>query len=298
MYKILMLSPCLMLDNNRDYNIKCKERNLNEIQPDGYAVYDQCFKNSEYDPRITYIGHQQERKGWVIPRNALLRYFYNSDYDYCFWIDANSVISKTNLNDLRTVLTAVRDGTLWNCDTIFSTLGIWCSQERIDIKKASDFFDNVHILPVRGGKAYNWMHGLIHKNFKKFYNQEFYIDDRCDTNVGIPEDVYFSRLLKTYTNAYLAPTICVNKPDSNKSCDRNDGTGRYNYPPVKYEIVDNYLLESGYKNNYVHVNPNQIRKEFILPRVDYKKEDIRPYIPRSKSIKSVQQDIKVPLFSC
>lgn len=296
MYKILMLSPCLMLDNNRDYNIRCKDRNLNEIQPDAYAVYDQCFKESEYDSRITYIGHQQERRGWVVSRNALLKYFYNSDYDYCFWIDANSVISKTNLNDLRTVLTGIRDGTLWACDTIFCTLGMWCSQERILVKKASDFFDNVHVLPVRGGKAYNWMHGLIHKNFKKFYNQEFYIDDRCDTNQGIAEDVYFSRLLKTYTNSYLAPTICVNKPDSNKSCDRNDGTGKYSYPPVKYDVVDSYILESSKVNNYRHVNPNQIRKEIILPRVDYMKENIKPFMSRSKVLSVPVNDTRVSLF--
>ena len=296
MYKILMMSPCLMLDNNRQYNNRCKVRNLNEIHPDGYVVYDQCFKESDYTSEIEYIGHQNQRQGWVIPRNALLKYFYNSDYDYCFWIDANSTICRPCLNDLQTVFQGIRGGTLSSCDTIFSTLGIWCSQDRINVKQKPDFFNNVHVIPVKGGKAYNWMHGLIHKNFKKFYNQEFYIDDRCDTNIGIPEDVYFSRLLKTYTNAYLAPNICINKPNSNKSCDRNDGTGKYTYPPVKYDIVDSYLLESGYKNNYFHVNPNQVRKEFILPRVDYMKEDIRPYISRTKTTKLVPQDIKVPLF--
>lgn len=264
--------------------------------PDAWAIYDQCFHDSEYDSRITYIGHQQERMGWVISRNALLKYFYDSDYDYCFWIDANSTISKPCLNDLQTVLKAVRDGTLFNCDTIFSTLGIWCSQERMRVKKQSDFFDNVYVLPVRGGKAYNWMHGLIHKNFKKFYNQEFYIDDRCDTNIGIAEDVYFSRLLKTYTNAYLAPNICINKPNSNKSCDRNDGTGKYVYPPVEYETIDKYIIENSYKLGYKHINPNQVRKEIILPRVEYRRDDIRPFESRSKIVKPQVEDKRISLF--
>lgn len=296
MYKILMLSPCLMLDNNRDYNVKCKECNLADIMPDAYAVYDQCFHDFEYDSRVTYIGHQKERRGWVVSRNALLKYFYASDYDYCFWIDANSTVSKPCLNDLQTILKGIRDGELLQCDTIFSTLGLWCSQERVDVKRASDYFDNVHILPVRGGKAYNWMHGLIHKNFKKFYNQEFYIDERCDTNQGIAEDVYFSRLLKSYTNAYLAPTICVNKPDSNKSCDRNDGTGRYTYPPVKYDVVDNYILENSRLHEYRHTNPNQVRKEIILPRVAYMKDTIKPYKPRTKVSTVPVKDARVSLF--
>ena len=296
MYKILMLSPCLMLDTNREYNLRCKDQNLAQIMPDAYAVYDQCFKESEYDSRVIYIGHQQERRGWVVSRNALLKYFYNSDYDYCFWIDANSTVSKPCLNDLQTIFQAIRDGVLLSCDTIFSTLGMWCSQERVDVKRAPDYFDNVHILPVRGGKAYNWMHGLIHKNFKKFYNQEFYIDERCDTNQGIAEDVYFSRLLKTYTNAYLAPNICVNKPDSSKSCDRNDGTGRYTYPPVKYDVVDNYILESSRINAYRHTNPGQVRKEIIIPRVEYMKDNIKPYKPRSTPSSTPVKDTRVSLF--
>lgn len=294
MYKILMMSPCLMLDNNRKYNNHCKERNLAEIQPDGYVVYDQCYKESEYDSRVTYIGHQQERVGWVKSRNALLKYFYDSDYDYCFWIDANSVVSKTTLNDLQTIFKAIRDGTLSRCDTIFSTMGIWCSQERMKFKQAQDFFDNVHVSPVRGGKAYNWMHGLIHKNFKKFYDQEFYIDERCDTNTGLAEDVYFSRLLKTYTNAYLAPTICINKPHSNMSCDRNDGSGKYNYPPVEYTQLDNFILENGQKCSYKHVASNQFREEFVLPRVEYMKDNIRPYIAKPR--KTVVKDARVSLF--
>ena len=296
MYKILMLSPCLMLDNNRAYNNRCKERNLEEIQPDAYAVYDQCFLESDFDDRVTYIGHQQERKGWVISRNALLKYFYNSNYDYCFWIDANSTVSKPCFNDLHTILKNIREGNLLQCDTIFSTLGMWCSQERSAIKQQPDFFENVHILPVKGGKAYNWMHGLIHKNFKKFYNKEFYIDERCDTNQGIPEDVYFSRLLKTYTNAYLAPNISINKPDSSKSCDRNNGTGKYIYPPVQYETVDRYILESSSRNNYKHVYPNQVRQEIILPRVEKDKTLIRGFISRKKIIENPIKDNKIQLF--
>ena len=296
MNKILVLSPCLMLPNNREYNNKTLKRNFEALQPDGYAVYDQCFNESDFDPRFIYVGHQDKRMGWVASRNGLLEYFYESDYDYAFWIDANSSVSKPTLNDVYTIFEALRNDELKNCDTIFSSLGMWCSQDRIDIKKLPDFNQNVHIIPAKNNKSYNWMHGLIHKNFKKYYNQEFYIDTRCDTNQGIPEDVYFSRLLRSVTNAYVAPTITLNKPDSSKSCDRNDGTGKYSYPPVEFDIVDRYIAESAIKNNYHHVNPVFVRDEIVLPRVAKMKEFVKPYVSRSRDKKVISVADKVTLF--
>ena len=93
MAKIMALVPCLMLPNNHDINMTAMKQNYEYLEPDIFAVYDQCFEKDDFVDNFTCIGHADKRMGWVEPRNALLRYFYNSDCDYAFWIDANSTIS-------------------------------------------------------------------------------------------------------------------------------------------------------------------------------------------------------------
>lgn len=297
MAKIMALIPCLMLPNNRDINKKAISLNYEQLKLDEYVIYDQCFEPTDFDSRYTYIGHANQRMGWVVPRNELLKYFYNSDYDYAFWIDANSTVSKSTLNDLLTIIDALKNDQLSEIDGIFGTLGMWISQDRIHCKSADDFKDNVHLIPAKPNKSYNWMHGLFHKNFKKYYNQEFYIDERCDTKKGTPDDVYFARLLRTFTNTYVAPTVIINKPSSKASCTWSNEKGTYDYPPVLFEEVDKYIVESAYKNNYKTVNLLATRKEFVLPRrEDEYKLLLKPYEPRTKKTKTVQTVKKIQLF--
>ena len=285
MAKIMALIPCLMLPNNREINHKSLVKNYTQLELDEYVIYDQCFEESDFDPRFTYIGHADKRMGWVLPRNELLKYFYNSDFDYAFWIDANSTVSGTTINDLVTIIRELRNDNykLLKCDSIFGTLGMWASQERINVKKLEDFAENVHVLPTKNNKSYNWMHGLIHKNFKKYYNQEFYIDERCDTKQGTADDVYFSRLLQRFTNSYVAPTVVINKPSSKMSCTWANAKGSYDYPPTLFDKIDEYILQSAEKMNYHKVNPYEVRREIILERCDFHKEYVKPYIPRGKA---------------
>ena len=294
MAKIMALIPCLMLPNNREINHKSMVQNYDQLGLDEYVVYDQCFEPGDFDTRFTYIGHADKRMGWVTPRNELLKYFYNSDFDYAFWIDANSTVSGPTLNDILTVIKAVKEDKLMQCDGIFATLGMWVSQDRITLKSMSDYTDAVHIIPTKNNKSYNWMHGLIHKNFKKYYGQEFYIDERCDTRQGTADDVYFSRLLQRFTNCYVAPTVVLNKPSSKMSCTWANEKGTYDYPPTLFDKIDGYILESAEKSNYRRINPWEIRREIILPRVDYHKEYVKPYVPRGKNKKT--NSIKAVLF--
>ena len=245
----MALIPCLMLPNNRKVNHKSLVQNYEQLKLDEYVVYDQCFEEGDFDTRFTYIGHADKRMGWVTPRNELLKYFYNSDFDYAFWIDANSTVSGPTLNDLITIIDAIKNDRLDKCDAIFGTLGMWASQERITLKSQADFFDYVHILPTKNNKSYNWMHGLFHKNFKKYYGQEFYIDERCDTKQGTADDVYFARLLQKFTNSYVAPTVVINKPSSKASCTWANDKGKHNpilLATAVYEIY--YNLTGGYDN--------------------------------------------------
>ena len=295
MAKIMALIPCLMLSNNREVNHKSLVQNFEQLGLDEYVIYDQCFNDGDFDPRFTYIGHADKRMGWVVPRNELLKYFYNSDFDYAFWIDANSTVSGPTLNDLVTIIRALKEDKLGKCDAIFGTLGMWVSQDRITLKSQPDFFDNVHIIPTKNNKSYNWMHGLFHKNLKKYYNQEFYIDERCDTKQGTADDVYFSRLLQKYTSCYVAPTVVINKPSSKASCTWSNDKGSYDYPPTLFDKIDEYISQSAKIYNYHKVNVFEVReRDIVLPRCDYHKEYIKPYIPRSKNKQS--NSVKAVLF--
>lgn len=297
MSKIIALIPCLMLPNNREINKKSLVSNYELFGFDNMVIYDQCFEESDFDSRFTYIGHADKRMGWVTPRNELLKYFYNSDYDYAFWIDANSTVSRPTVNDLRTIIKAIQNDELNQIDAIFATLGIWISQDRINCKSAEDYLDNVHLIPAKRDKSYNWMHGLIHKNFKKYYQQEFYIDERCDTRKGTPDDVYFARVLRNFTNSYVAPTVVVNKPSSKMSCTWANEKGTYDYPPVLFDEVDTYINEAARKNNYRKVSVSAARNEFVLPRIDDEyKTLLKPYTPRSKKHTEVNPQRKVTLF--
>lgn len=294
MAKICGLTPCLMLDNTRKINRKSITFNVANLNLDGWALYDQNFSKDDFIEGCEHIANEPSRVGWVKARNGLLKWFYESDYDYAFWIDANSKICKTTLNDARTIIDAIKDDKLNMCDSIFSTLGMWASQDRVFFKSASDFYDNVHLIPAKMNKSYNWMHGLFIKNFKKYYNQEFYIDERCDTLQGIPEDVYFARLLRRFTNSYVAPTIVCSKPTSKHSCTMNNEKGTYEYPPVLFDKVDSYILESAALNKYRVCNPYTNPTDIVLPRINFMKDLIRPYIS-DKETKKVN-DNKVVLF--
>ena len=291
-----MLSPCLMKDNTRSINHKSINKNFDNLKPDAYAIYDQCFEEKDFDPRFIYIAHADRRMGWVPARNGLLEWFYNSDYDYAFWIDANSTISSTAVNDVLSIFDALRQDKLPEVDTIFGTLGMWVSQERIQLKQANDYFENVHLVPARNDRSYNWMHGLIIKNYKKYYNQEFYIDSRCDVMQGTAEDVFFSRMIRRLTKAYVAPTVVCNKPDSSKSCTMDNGKGTYEYPPIVYDVVESYIKETIDKHKHRHVAPTAVCKEVIIPRVSEFKDQLKPFKSRAKKKEDNSNITKIDLF--
>ena len=287
--KIMGLTPCLMLDNNRAINAKSIQNNIDILKLDEYVIYDQMFQPADFNSKCTYIGHADKRMGWAVPRNALLKYFYDSDFDYAFFIDANSVPSKPTINDLLSIIRSLRDGELSFCDAIFSTLGMWVSQERIMCKSLPDHLDNVHLVPARCDKSYNWMHGLFVKNFKKYYGQEFYMDERCHVLQGTPEDVFFARLLRKYANCWIAPTVVINKPSSNASCTMANGKGTYEYPPVLFDKEDEYIAELSQKMGYHHCNRNIRPSEIVISRVPEYKDLVTPYKSRQKKVQETSR---------
>ena len=275
--KVMLLTPCLMLENNRECNLKAQKYALENYKGiDQFVIYDQAYENSDYLDGYTYIGHQKERQGFVKARNELLKYFYNSDYDYAVWMDGNKTVSKSAINDFNSVIKAIKDDNV-EVDVILSTLGILISPERMEIKKRPDYFKNVYLLFKK--HEYRYMHGMFMKNFKKYYNDEVYISEECDNFKGVPEDEYFIDLLRCLYKTYLCPTIVINTPSNKTSTWMNDQNG-YDYPKsdkiitkemAQKEASNHKVIEKELKNVY---KLNRIKDETI--------DDLKPYKKRGK----------------
>lgn len=283
MNKVVALIPCYMKDNTRSKNISCLTRFRDTFDFDCFTVYDQGFKESDYLEGFNYIGHQPTGVGFVEPRNSLLKWFYESDYDYAFWIDANSTISKPTCNDVHTLLSFAKENGLGDIDAVFSTLGIINDAERIKLKQGLFYKSRLTLIPAKYDSKSNWFHGLMMKNFNKFYGETPYINPKFDPRVngGLCEDVYFSRLLRKLYNCYHAPTIIINKPNSNFSTHKADGSGKYNYPTILYGETDTAINEDSKKfpvRNYFN------RSNIEIPRVEKDIEYMAEYKSRSKAL--------------
>lgn len=275
--KIVLLIPMLMLDNNRKVNNIAMDFALEHYTVDMIVVNDQEFEDYDYreNDRIQYIGRHPERRGFVKGRNDLLRWFYNSDYDWAVWLDANAKITKPSINDFVTVTEATKAGEI-EVDVVLSTLGIYISSKRIDARGAKDHLDNVKLTKVEDTES-AWMHGLFMKNFKKEYGMEVYIHEDCDPRIGLSEDVYFVQLLKRLFEVRVCPTITVSKP-SNKSSTWVNDKANYAYPPIEWKMISRMVKSSEYEPR-----PRRSLKDtYILPRVGYMKDKVTVYKERKK----------------
>jgi len=277
MNKIVMLMPVLMLDNNRKANNAALDYALEHYPVDKIIINDQEFKDYDYrdDERIQYIGRHPERRGFAKARNDLLRWFYNSDYDWAVWMDGNAKVTKTTLNDFVTVTEAIKAGEV-EVDAVISTLGILLSEPRMHARQAKDHLENVKLVKV-GPIDHAWMHGLFMKNFKKEYGMEVYIHEDCDPRKGLSEDVYFVQLVKRLFEVRLCPTIVVSKPTNKTSTWVADKAG-YKYPPVDWETVSRMVKSAEYEPR----PRRNLKDTYILPRVEYMKDKVTVYKPRNK----------------
>ena len=74
--KVVMLIPCLMLDNNRKANHKAMQYAKEHYAVDEFIVNDQEFDESDYVEGFTYLHKSYTpRAGFVNTRNQLLKAF-------------------------------------------------------------------------------------------------------------------------------------------------------------------------------------------------------------------------------
>lgn len=278
--KIVLLIPMLMLDNNRKVNNIALDFALEHYTVDMIAINAQEFEDYDYreNDRIQYIGRHPERRGFVNGRNDLLKWFYNSDYDWAVWLDGNAKITKTSLNDFVTVTEAVKAGEI-EVDVVLSTLGLYISSTRIDARGAKDHLENVKLAKVEGTEN-AWMHAMFMKNFKKEYGMEVYIHETCDPRIGLSEDVYFVQLVKRLFEVRLCPTITVSKPSNKTSTWVADKAG-YSYPPVDHKMISRMVKSSEHEPR----PRRNLKDTYILPRVGYMKDKVTVYKERKKKIR-------------
>lgn len=269
--KVVLLIPCLMLDNNRAANMKALRYAKENYGVDEIVVNDQCFDATDYEPGVTYIGHHSQRQGFVKGRNQLLEWFYDSDADYAVWMDGNAWVSKTTLNDFRTLLSIAKNGL--PVDIVFSTLGIYVSGERIEARKMPDHSDKIRLVKAAGC---DWFHAMFMANLNKKYGIRPLIDARCNPGVGVSEDVYFARLLKKIATCRQCPTIIVSKP-SNKTSTWIADKGGYKYEKIDYATVDRMIEENIRENKWPIVQ--QSSRSFEYERVGEYKEWLTSYKP-------------------
>lgn len=282
-----------MTDSCRSIVKKSCLYNRDNLALDSMVIFDQCYSESDYLDGINYIGKSSKPMGIVSSANLLLDWFYHSDFDYGFYIDADCKVSNASTNDLLTVLDALKSGKLDRCDAIFATMNLWPSTARGYYKQQCDYFENVHIIPISFGRSYNNMNGLIFKNFSKFYNQKIKIDERCNPKTGVYEDIYFSKQLKALFSCYLMPTVAIDTGDA-KSSTWQPENNNYSYDPADHEVIDRLRLESILKYNLRDFSKSRVKQEIVLQRVDEKRDCMRAYKKRGPD---KQAFIGVDLFS-
>lgn len=285
MHKICVLIPCLMKPNNEEVNMKRMRELHDELGFDDIIIYDQCFEDRHKEPWMTLIGHAKEPQGFVKPRNELLKWFYESDFDYAMWMDANAVVSRPQRNALMTLKAWLESG---ECpyDVVQSTFQLWVSGEGILDHRRPDYDKTILVstldepVKVRDGT----MIGMVMANFSKKYGDKPYIRHDCDPWSGTSEDVFFINLIKRLYRVGLCSSLGFSKSGSKTSTWREGQGTKYNYPPIKKEVLDQMIRE------YVRESHLVVRKEFMakntfeIERVARFKDLIKEFKPKNKKI--------------
>lgn len=271
-----MLVPTLMISTNRELNNKALDYALEHYDMDIIVINNQEFNADDYrfKRKIKYLHEGWTlRQGFINSRNQLLEWFYASDYDWAVWMDANIRISETSVNDFRTVVDALKNDKI-DVDVITATLGSTMSTTRMLARKAPDHLENVKLTDILSTSESHWLQALFMRNFKKEYDKEVYIDQRCNPKKGIGEDVFFNLLLRELFAVKQCPTIIVNAPPSKTSTWMPDQT---KYPKIDWEGIKNLVKDTKY---------TRVRKEkkgtYVLPRVEYHNDKVTIYKPRRK----------------
>lgn len=156
----------------------------------------QGYNEAEYfvDPQITYLAKYAEPIGAQKARNELLRYFYNSEYEYGIFSDDDAFIvpSATVKNFYKELEENTEKFINAGIDICYSRNMQYSPFTEADVENIENFNHNYVFYYARS----SWLCWALLRNFKKAYNKEFYQNEEIDpTQVQGYDDTDFSLTL-------------------------------------------------------------------------------------------------------
>lgn len=280
--------------------------NIKEITPTTKIYINaQNYRDEEYvnDAQIEYLFKHEKGIGAQAARNELLKWFYESEYDYAILHDDDSFLNPTD---------SAKDffGELMNypqkfiklpMDVCYSRNMLFHPMNETDIAKA-EFRGKVWDFIACPS---SWLCWSTFINFKKFYNEEFYLDETLDPLTGNGfDDTEFSYRISEKYQSWTVPQLelllqCQDESDSSLFAEVTNPI--YRIRSIK-AVRDRYLplTEDGLNWDYAafRAKLNQPRF-FAIPReihrdisIDYAKEKLSARIKEDFEDKVKQFEAK------
>lgn len=233
----------------------------------------QGYNEEEYidDPQITYLAKYEEGIGAQKARNELLKWFYNSDYEYGIFSDDDAFIvpTPTVKNFYEELENNTEKFTSSRVDIVYSRNMQYCPFNEWDVEGIPFHNKNYQFGYARSG----WLCWALFRNFKKAYDKEFYQNEEIDPTKSMGyDDTDFSYTLiengmRSYSNP-LFQLLLLNSDESSSTIFTeadNDPLYRVRNMKATYEkhmgTTEEGMIDwEGFRRKYG--NPHEV----ILPR--------------------------------
>jgi len=286
MKKIVVLMPCLMSDANREVYSKVI---ADRLELKALGIIDQLvilaidFSPEElnlFSEAVLITDYVTKDRTIVGARNTLLKWFYDSDYDFALWTDANERLTGTTKNDLYTLLNAVRNGL--DVSVVFSTIGEIVYGQRIEARKRIEHLDEIILTRFKPTTSTMTLHFTLMVNINKYFNYELYIPETVDQSKGRPEDVVFAYMLDRALGSHLCPTIITSRISTSKST----WSGLSRSVKASEVPIDKAWIRKNIAQVPVLREPDNTT--LFIKRVALEKEKVTKYKERRKGAKGVR----------
>lgn len=167
----------------------------------------QGYNEEDYivDPQITYLAKYEEPIGAQQARNELLKWFYNSNYEYGIFSDDDAFIVPTDTvkNFYEELEANTEKFTNAHLDICYSRNMQYSPFNEYDVQNI-EFFNKYYQF---GYARSSWLCWALFRNFKKAYGKEFYQDTTIDATKSMGyDDIDFScSLIENGMHSYSCP---------------------------------------------------------------------------------------------
>lgn len=199
---------------NTDRRASRKEAHLKQIADIKEAtpnariyILAQGYNEEDYivDPQITYLGKYTEPIGAQKARNELLKYFYNSNYEYGIFSDDDAFIVPTDTvkNFYEELENNTEKFTNVHLDICYSRNMQYSPFNENDINGIEFHNKHYHFGYARSG----WLCWALFRNFKKAYGKEFYQNEEIDPtkSMGYDDTDFSYTLIENGMHSFANP---------------------------------------------------------------------------------------------